>query len=269
MSRPKMLVVSLLISTIVLAACNHFGSSGENKQASESGTETITLTSDTVTTLDVRGEVGTITIRAGASGQVQVDYTKTAYAKTEDDAREEAKNMTVKVEQQDASVWVDAIQTQYRDHTNTNSVDLTISVPASTNLTVQTEVGDVNISGITSPDKLIVTGDVGDLTLTDVVAPAGMSLKNDVGDVSFAGTITGTGSCAITTSTGDIDVKFPADIAIQLDAAADVGNIDVNDVSAPSDSDPGAVWTSMLGTGDDLPTLTLRTDVGSITVAAQ
>jgi len=269
MSRQKVLVVIVLISTIVLAACDHLGSRGENKRASETGSEIITLNSDAVITVDVRGEVGTITIRAGDSGQVQVDYTKTAYAKTEDDAREEVKNMTVKVEQQDAAVLVDAIQTKYRDHTNTNSVDLTISVPVSTNLTVLMEVGEVEIDGITAPDKLTVTGDVGDVTLTNVVAPAGMSLKNDVGDVSFAGTITGTGSCAITTSTGDIDVKFPADIAIQLDAATDVGSIDVNDVSAPSDSEPGASWDGTLGTGDNLPTLTLRTDVGSITIAAQ
>lgn len=123
-------------------------------------------------------------------------------------------------------------------------VSYVIELPPDLAVRVETETGDVTLSGLTN--TLTITTDTGNVNAT-AVGPGAVSITSDTGTVDLT---FGTSPSALTvaTDTGDIDVVVPADgRAYLLSAKADTG-----DVSTKVRTDPASPFPIKLvaDTGD-------------------
>jgi len=231
-----------------------------NSAATQSGTETIALNPDAIITLAVDSPVGSIDVRPGREDEVEVTYTKKAYGLTKGQAQDELDNITVSVVEGDndrIEVTVDNKRTEDSFWTFANSVELTITVPESLYIEIDSKVGSVDIE--------------------DVRARS-LDISTNTGSVAFDGDLLpgANSEYRIDTNTGSIRVTLPRDVFVQLDASSDVGSVNVSDrfdrqSNVTTDDQPvGEEWTGTLGEGgEDAPVLILHADTGSIRVEAR
>jgi hypothetical protein len=260
-----------LLAALSLAACQNKTIS-ENKEASESGSQTIPVTGGQPISLEVTSGVGDVTIRAGQSGdQILIQYTKIAYGKTDAEARSELAAMTLSIEQSGHGAVINSVQTANTHHPRMNQVNLDITVPAEISLKVTQRVGSVQIDGVRVPDPLAVTNSVGDLALNDVQALDGMTLHVDTGNITFSGVLSDQGSYALTVSTGSITIRLPKDSSAGVDAAVTTGEISLTGLTLSGQSQQKSVvgmkLSGVLGSGG--PTLHLSAAVGNIQIKAR
>lgn len=271
-SRPWVLTgIASLLTALSLAVCQNKTIS-ENKEASESGSQTIPLTAGQPVSLEVTSGVGDITIRAGPSGdQILVQYTKIAYGKTDAEARKELAAMTLSIEPSGNDVRINSVQTANIHHPRTNQVKLDLTVPAELSLKVTQSVGSIRIDGVRVPVPLEVTNSVGDLALNDVQALNGMTLHGDTGNITFNGVLGSRGLYTVTVATGNITVSLPKDSSAGIDAAVTTGEITLTGLALSSRSEQKSVVgmkvSGVLGSGG--PMLRLSAAVGNIQIKAQ
>lgn len=231
-----------------------------NSEATQSGTETVTLDPDTIITLAVDNSVGSIDIRPGSEDRVEVAYTKKAYGLTKGQAQDELDNITVsavKAADDRVEITVDNRRSEDSFWTFANSVELTITVPEALHIAIESDVGSVDI-----PD----------------VRARSLDISTSTGSVTFDGDLLPGASSEylIETRTGAIRVTLPRDAYVTLDARSDVGGVTVSDAFDKRSNvnydqqTVGEEWTGTLGEGgEDAPMLTLRANTGSIRVEAR
>jgi hypothetical protein len=229
-----------------------------NSEAIETDTQRFTVDPDYPVQLTVDNTVGAIRVRRGDNAEeVTVTYTKKAYGLTKSRADKELDKVTVDIQQPDddtITVTVNSDRTEDNFWAFANKVEITVTVPEDVFLTL--------------------TNNVGDITINDVHARA-LDLQSNTGSVTFEGSLGAdpTAIFNVETNTGEITVILPADVNVSLDADSDVGNIVVsNAFDRMTDVDEnetgvGETWTGTLGeSAEDLPTLRLHTNTGSINV---
>ncbi len=262
-----------LATAMTLAACSSANTVSEKEQASESGSQTLPLDPGSVITLEVNNGVGNITLQTGPDDQIKIDYTKTAYGETRDKAKAELKEMTVQINAQADRVTVDGTQTKFNDHPRANQVELTITVPPTITLQIAENVGDVQIDGIRSPQRLVVSNNVGTIALNNTAAPDGLLLSLNTGDVRFGGQLGAAGSYRVMVNTGSVSLQLAADTAITIDAKTTVGTVSVSGFEAAAQpaqqGGVGASWRGTLGRESIPPTFTIQVDVGDIRIGKQ
>lgn len=216
--------------------------------------ETITLTID--------NPVGAITIERGHNAEVEVEYTKRAYDWSHERARQELDKIDILITQPGGDNTVDVTVETDRQRNDflafANSVSLTIRVPESVHLTIISKVGAININ--------------------DIIAES-LDVQANTGAVEFNATLGQRldGPYRIETNTGAITVKLPRDVYVQIDARAEVGDVDVRardfDIvkdAVKTDEVVGGAWEGTFGEGaEDPPVLTLRSNTGAVMVEAQ
>ena len=236
-----------------------FAAALSNSEVTQSHTETVALTSDAVPTLTVSNPVGAVTIRPGNDKEVVVEYTKKAYGLTKGRATAELDNIKVDVQQpadNQVKVTVSTDRQKKTLFTFANQVKLTVTVPEKVYLAITNNVGSIDIHNIDA---------------------TGLELKNNTGSITFDGSLSPDGSSSynLTANTGAIQITLPRDVYAEIDAAADVGSINVSSDFAQSNvennrRDVGETWQGTLGTGaGQAPVLRLRTNTGEIDVGAQ
>jgi len=263
------------IGTLSLLGCGGQMDNGqvrsEMEQATAEGQETVLLDSALPVLLDVRNGVGDITLRSGADDAVTVVYTLTAYADTTANAQREVAQMRVIVTQEDGRVQVNAVQPPPANPSRTNRVDLVITVPRMIDLVLRSAVGDIDVRGLRTPERLDVSTAVGDITLREIEAGPRTIVAGDAGNVTFAGALADSGSASLTTEVGKIDVRLPQGTAAELDARTVVGGISLRGLNTSrrslSKTIPGATLTATLGEGG--PALKLSANVGDISLNTQ
>ncbi len=255
---PCLCCAAFLCGTVALGAS--LAAVLNNAKATASGTETVTVDGSAVITLDVTNRVGSITIKAGTSDEVRVEYTKTGYGLTKSAAQKELDNMTVSVEQpEDNHVVVDATVDREKDtfFSLADNVDLTITVPPDVRITVQHNVGEVKISGVTAY-QLDITDNTGSITFDGALAEQeGATFR-------------------LHTNVGEIKVTLPNDTYAALKAQTNVGSIDVASGFSISDQSgsntgPGQTWNGTLGSNSEIaaPPLEVGVNTGGITINAR
>lgn len=121
-------------------------------------------------------------------------------------------------------------------------------------LSVQSDVGDLEIGPVAVAEELAASSQVGDIDV-DLTspAPAEMDLSAAVGDIDLALPADADGDIRVTTELGDVRVALPGAGAWQVDARSELGEVTI---------DPS--FTGRRDAGDG--SLTITSDLGDITV---
>jgi DUF4097 and DUF4098 domain-containing protein YvlB len=233
-----------------------------NSETTRVATQTLTVDPTDTVTLNVDGTSGSITIRgSGSNDAVIINSTKRAYGLTKSAAEKELDNITLDVQQPDNGNEITiSVNTDHRQNGFwflANQVDLIITVPESVDLLLQNNTGSIDISGVQARS---------------------FDIQSNTGSVTFNGTIVSnpTRSFSIQTNTGSITLNLPADTSTNVDARADVGNVTVDSgfdkITEVNENHAGvgATWSGKLNDHtEDMPSLRLHTNTGSVTVNAR
>jgi hypothetical protein len=240
-----------LVGCVCVGLVTVFAGVSEHNRVTERSNEVLEVSDPDNVTLEVTNEVGQTRIRGTEdTNQIEVEIVKSATGFSRDDARATLNQLDVVVEK-DGDRYL--ITVTDRDDSGNPfsdaSVDLLITVPRSLNLIITSEVGEMSVRDVNIRDQL--------------------QLTSDVGKIEFEGTIGPEGEHRITSNVGEIDIEVSADSSFRLDASTDVGEIEVDlDLASPINSQDGPTHsvTGIYGNASTNATLTLRTDVGKITL---
>ncbi len=260
-------VVLALVSAALSACQREQESMREDAEASRTEIEAFVVADPPH--LDITGNVGDITVRRGEyEDRVMVEYTLTAFGRTEEDAEEERDAMRVRIWQEDSAITIDAHQPS-KTNQHTNEVNLLIDVPSTLALAITHTTGNIHVQDVRIDGPLRIQNFTGDVNVLDVIAPAGLNINHSMGSATFEGEIGDRGKYAIQLITGTISVHLPDTATVQFDADTTVGAVSYEGPDLSGETlvhfDAGTTFTGQLGATDG-PTLSLRLTTGDIRI---
>jgi len=210
--------------------------------------------------ITVTNDNGQVTVQAGAAGAITITASKTAYGTTSAQALD---GIHVNVSQSG-----DSIRVSTSSDLNTNiqhQVNLTLTVPARSDVTVENGTGNVQISDIAG--KLSLQTATGTVQTTGVTFANGSSIQVHTGDIRLNGTLAA--GCALEARasvgavTGELSLAGPTHMDIRTGA----GTLTLTGWNIPvTQQTPGARATGDSGS-NPTGTLTVRVQVGNITLS--
>ena len=223
------------------------------------------IAADTPAALEIRSQVGEITVVTGPEGTIQIEAEKEARARNRGRSEELRNAIRVRVDRQNgtARVVVDLPQTGANENV---SVDLHVRVPHRTSLDITNNVGEVSIEGVTGDIR--VQNDVGSIVLKGVDVTQEADVQTDTGDVEFSGRLSESqGRVLLRSGVGGLQVRVPADARFALDAETNLGSIEssfvVDEAQAGGQLGHWLRGSVNGGVGVDL---VLRSETGSISL---
>lgn len=210
--------------------------------------------------------VGSVEVTTGETDAVAVEATVRGYGLTQRDAEEALRSVTFEAAQEGSTVTVrGGWPAQARWRGRSPSIDVRITVPAGASLDVALDVGEVRISRVQG--DVAVQADVGRVELVDVRPSRSLAVRTNVAEIHLRGPLAAGADYTLTSNVGAIRVLLPADSAFTVDASSNVGRVEV---AFPLEGavSPAPVGGAVRGTVGQAPaaTLTLRSDIGAITV---
>ncbi len=103
------------------------------------------------------------------------------------------------------------------------SIDFNITLPHNADLELQTDVGDIWVTGING--QLSLQCDIGSIYVKQGTLTGNSVLKTNLGSVNFHEAIDPSGSYQLATETGSVYVILPDDTPFELDASTQFGTI--------------------------------------------
>jgi DUF4097 and DUF4098 domain-containing protein YvlB len=192
----------LLLFVVILACIPAF--------ASETETRDDTFNLGAAPKIVVSNDNGQIDVVTGNEGTVNVKATIRRPDDVEYGVVQEGD--TVRVEARASSVWgfgTDA------------GADITVTVPADTNVELRTSNGGIEVVDIQNSGKLRTSN--GRISLKNVKGEFEVSTSN--GDIDFRGEMTAGGMNRLTTSNGSMEVTLLGEPSVRLDATTSNGEI--------------------------------------------
>ena len=191
----------------------------------------------------------------GVKGSRSVDYEATRYAMGADPAaaKQRASEVPVDISREDSKIVIET------DGGENTGADYTLRVPTGGSVEVESEVGDVEVSGISG--NVTVSAEAGDVRVRDLGGD--VEVQAPRGDVSVADVNTDTGSANLEVGVGDVSLE---DLILgTLEASVEAGDV----ILSGRFSGGGRITVE---TGDviarlppdDTRDLTLETRVGSV-----
>ena len=227
------------------------------------------IAADTPATLEIRSQVGEITVVTGPEGLIQIEAEKKARARSSSRSEELRNAIQVRVDRQNgtARVVVDLPQTGPSENV---SVDLHVRVPDRTSLDISNNVGEVSVQGVTGDIR--VRNAVGSVVLKDVDVTQEADVQTDTGDVEFSGRLPESqGRVLLRSGVGGIQARVPADSRFALDAETNLGSIESSFVVDEAQAGGGSGgqlghWLRGSVKGGVGVELVLRSETGSISL---
>lgn len=132
----------------------------------------------------------------GVKDSRSIEYEATRYAMAADPAaaKQRASEVPVDISREDSKI---VIETEGDDDTG---ADYTLRMPAGGSIEVESEAGDVGVSGLTG--NVTVDAQAGDVTVRDV--GGNVSVESPQGDVTVANVNTDTGGAEVDVGSGDV-----------------------------------------------------------------
>jgi hypothetical protein len=191
----------------------------------------------------------------GVEGSESVEYEATRYAMGSDPAtaKQQASEVPVDISREDSKITIET------DGGRDTGADYALRMPAGGSVEIESEAGDVEISGLTG--NIRVAAEAGDVTIGGV--GGGVNVSAPQGDVTIANVNTDTGGAELEVGSGDV---FLDDLILgTLEAGVGAGSV----TFSGRFSGDGRVSVE---TGDiiarlpaeDTRDLTLQTRVGSV-----
>ena len=221
-------------------------------------------------TLIIHGVAGRIHLSPGADGQITLHATKRVRALTQGQAQsaldairitatQSGNQVTIEEDTSDNGGWFFGGFRQTR-------IDLTVTAPAHTNLTLTEDAGLVEATGFTG--ALTTRINAGSATLSNMTMAKGSSLFVNAGSLSVDGAVQTEASLYLEVNAGSANVTLPRDTSAHLDATASAGNVNVNGWNIAVNHSAA----QMSASGDLNPnptgTITIRVSAGSATLNA-
>lgn len=208
-----------------------------------------TFTVGNAPAIEVQNFAGKIMVRAGDAGTIQVMAEKKALTTRRMDA------IQVRMDQTGDTVTVRA------DHSlptaSNMSVDLEITVPAGSRVTLRTGAGSITLLDIQG--ALDISTGAGTVLVKNAKGPA--RIETGAGTIDYEGLPTG--ESQMHTGAGTISIALPREANLQIDLHTGMGKIDAQ-VDVDGQISPTKV-SGTLGTGAD-GTLTANTGAGAISI---
>ena len=213
MSPLLLLFALLLLALLAVAAILLLRSLGES----------ISGTSITTDSIDSAGPEPRVRL-ANAAGQVRVegvkgsrsvDYEATRYAMAADPAaaKQRASEVPVDISREDSKIVIET------DGGEDTGADYTLRVPTGSSVEVESEVGDVEVSGISG--NVTVGAEAGDVRVRDVGGD--VKVEAPRGEVSVGDVNTDTGSANLEVGVGDVSLE---DLILgTLEASVEAGDV--------------------------------------------
>lgn len=219
-------------------------------------------------TLVIHSDAGSVHVNAGGDGQVSFHATKRVRAFTHDQAQSELDAITITATQTGnvVTIQVDNGNTAGLNFFNDRQIDLNLTTPSNTNLSVVENAGSLDATGLTG--KVTTEVNAGSVTLSNMTMATGSSLRVNAGSLTADGALQSGASLFVNVNAGSVDLTLPKDTSAHLDASASAGSVDVNGWNISGNRD-GADVTAV---GDLNPnptgTITIRVSAGSATLNA-
>jgi hypothetical protein len=151
----------------------------------------------------------------GVKGSESVEYEATRYAMGSDPAtaKQQASEVPVDISREDSGITIET------DGGRDTGADYALRMPAGGSVEIESEAGDVEISGLTGNIK--VAAEAGDVMIDGV--GGGVNVSAPQGDVTFSGRFSGDGRVSV--ETGDIIARLPAEDTRDLTLQTRVGSV--------------------------------------------
>jgi hypothetical protein len=133
-------------------------------------------------------------------------------------------------------------------------------------ITLNTNSGDIHASNISG--QMTLTSSIGSITATNASASGASLFQSDSGDVHFSGALADTGTDNFQTSIGSITLTLSNDTAFQVQAATTIGTIhsEFAGVNILQGDVNGATAVGRVGNGPSFAQVTIQTDSGDISL---
>lgn len=181
-----------------------------------------------IPTLIIHGQLGRVHVNAGDNEKVSLHATKRVRTFTRAQAQTELDAITISTNQTGNVVTIEV------DNTfggglrvfNTQEIDLNVTTPASTNLTVVENAGSLNATGLTG--KLTTQVNAGSVIMDNMTMADGSSLRTNAGSLTLDGALQPGASLTVNVNAGSADLTLPRDTSAHLAASASAGSVNVN-----------------------------------------
>lgn len=208
---------------------------------------------------------GQVTITNGTVQQVTVEATKRARSTSSQAARNLLDTMTVTAVPTANGANITATTGQNSPFSQQN-INLRITVPQTSDLSVTLNAGTLSMTGITG--VIHVTTSAGTVTMQNVTAQGATTVNVATGTLRFEGALANSASMNATVNTGNATIRLPQATATHVDASTNVGNVTVSTWAATIQR-TGVGQSATFDTNTPTTsTLTVHVDVGSITLGA-
>ena len=248
-----MLLAVLVLALVVLAAILLWRSLGERVPGTSVAKDSIG-SGGPEPRVRLTNAAGRVSVE-GVEGSRSVEYEATRYAMGSDPAtaKQQASEVPVDISREDSKITIET------DGGRDTGADYALRMPAGGSVEIESEAGDVEVSGLTGNVK--VAAEAGDVTIGGV--GGGVNVSAPQGDVTIANVNTDTGEAELEVGSGDV---FLEDLILgTLEAGVEAGSVTLSGRF----SGDGRVSVE---TGDiiarlpaeDTRDLTLQTRVGSV-----
>jgi len=214
----------------------------------------------------IQNPVGAVNVVAGEVDQVTLQAIKEARNISEEAAQHDLEEITVRAEQNGNTVTIQVDLGAPFPSLSQRGVKLLVTVPERADLMAHVKVGNFHAYGLTGRVQAEVA--TGQAELRRVTLAEESRLLVHTGHVDLDGALTTGASLSVQIHVGSADLRLPAATYAHLDASTNIGHIDVSGwpvtvrryhLGARAIGDMGA---------EPAGALNVRTDVGSVTMAA-
>jgi DUF4097 and DUF4098 domain-containing protein YvlB len=220
--------------------------------------------------LAVQSDVVDLHVTSGAGNSVTVRTVRHASALTYDLAQRALRQMTAQVSQSGDDITLTTHLPSFNEGIVVTQISMSVyvTVPQTTNLDIHSDVGDVDVQGVTG--TMTIAGKTSDIELTDTTLVGSSSLRADVGDIICFCTLADAASLQLITVTGDIRLSLPRATSASLTASTDTGTVRVASVwpISTTHTNVGAVANGNLNANPS-GTITADSSVGDITIVSR
>jgi hypothetical protein len=220
--------------------------------------------------ITITNDVGAVQVEAGVDHQVTAQALRQAHDFTRDLTQSDLDHITLTATQQGSHITI-AGHTDLAHRTPIGSrsltIDLLVTVPAQTDLTLTSAAGDVTLTGITGTVSAQITA--GAIRATGLALAGTCALQTRTGNINLHTTLAPGTKLSLTTTTGNIALTLPQASATHLSGATRVGTIQVTGWRVPITTEQ-VTGASFKGDTASMPTSSaaLNSEVGNMTVVA-
>jgi hypothetical protein len=221
----------------------------------------------------VTNPAGSVTFAPGDDGSVRVEATLRARDRTDDDARRALATIALDLRQDGETISVVARFSEPNGAWPGASrrVDLLITVPVRTSVTVNESAGEVTVGALNG--SLALRADAGNIRVTGATITGASRAQVGAGNVAIDGALDEAATLEVRIDAGNATLTLPAATAAHIEAQTNAGNVTVRGWPIATRHTSGATRLAAGDTRSDrsgaLAQVRVEVEAGDITIQAR